>query len=90
MREPTGLARYLSEDHLNIYRSVYDLDNIRMADVESRVTAEFELEHLLVEGHCFDASSGSPPRGLEFTLGSPANPVMYDTIVMANLVRISF
>lgn len=58
-----------------------------MADVESRVNAEFELEHLLVEGHCFDANSGSPPRGLEFTLGSPANPVMYDTIVMANLVR---
>ncbi|OQR68399.1 UDP-glucose:glycoprotein glucosyltransferase-like [Tropilaelaps mercedesae] len=66
-------------------RSVYDLDNIRMADVESRVVAEFELEHLLVEGHCFEQSSGSPPRGLEFTLGSPANPVMYDTIVMANL-----
>ncbi|XP_022654078.1 UDP-glucose:glycoprotein glucosyltransferase 1-like isoform X2 [Varroa jacobsoni] len=65
--------------------SIYDLDNIRMADVESRVVAEFELEHLLVEGHCFEQSSGSPPRGLEFTLGSPANPVMYDTIVMANL-----
>ncbi|XP_028968483.1 UDP-glucose:glycoprotein glucosyltransferase 1 [Galendromus occidentalis] len=66
-------------------RSLYDLDNIRMADVETRVNAEFELEHLLVEGHCFDAYSGSPPRGLEFTLGSPADPVMYDTIVMANL-----
>lgn len=52
------------------------------------VTAEFELEHLLLEGHCFDLSTGQPPRGLQFTLGMSRDPLMYDTIVMANLVSI--
>lgn len=50
------------------------------------VAAEFELEHLLLEGHCFDLSTGQPPRGLQFTLGMSRDPLMYDTIVMANLV----
>lgn len=48
--------------------------------------AEYELEHLLLEGHCFDLSTGQPPRGLQFTLGMSRDPLMYDTIVMANLV----
>lgn len=66
--------------------AVYDLDNIHLADVSSNVvSAVFELEHLLVEGHCFEQSSGSPPRGLQFTLGTKTLPTMYDTIVMANL-----
>lgn len=55
--------------------------------VENIVAAEYELEHLLLEGHCFDVSSGQPPRGLQFTLGTAAEPVIVDTIVMANLVR---
>lgn len=50
------------------------------------VAAEYELEHLLLEGHCFDVSSGQPPRGLQFTLGTASEPVIVDTIVMANLV----
>lgn len=50
------------------------------------VAAEYELEHLLLEGHCFDVGSGQPPRGLQFTLGTASEPVMVDTIVMANLV----
>ena len=50
------------------------------------VAAEYELEHLLLEGHCFDVSTGQPPRGLQFTLGTASNPVIMDTIVMANLV----
>lgn len=50
------------------------------------VTAEYELEYLLLEGHCFDLSTGQPPRGLQFTLGMSRDPLMYDTIVMANLV----
>ena len=54
--------------------------------VENIVAAEYELEHLLLEGHCFDVSSGQPPRGLQFTLGSASEPVIMDTIVMANLV----
>uniref|UniRef100_A0A8C5I386 UDP-glucose ceramide glucosyltransferase-like 1 n=1 Tax=Gouania willdenowi TaxID=441366 RepID=A0A8C5I386_GOUWI len=59
----------------------YDLDNIYLEEV----TAEYELEHLLLEGHCFDVSSGQPPRGLQFTLGTASEPVIVDTIVMANL-----
>lgn len=66
-------------------RSPYDLDNIHMEQVESRVHAEFELEHLLLEGHCFEQSSGNPPRGLQFNLGTQSNTVVADTIVMANL-----
>uniref|UniRef100_A0A3Q2R1V2 UDP-glucose glycoprotein glucosyltransferase 2 n=1 Tax=Fundulus heteroclitus TaxID=8078 RepID=A0A3Q2R1V2_FUNHE len=60
--------------------SLHDLDNIHLV-----VAAEFELEHLLLEGHCFDLSTGQPPRGLQFTLGMSQEPLMYDTIVMANL-----
>ncbi|XP_029315257.1 UDP-glucose:glycoprotein glucosyltransferase 2 [Cottoperca gobio] len=66
-------------------RSPHDLDNIHLQEVSGVVTAEYELEHLLLEGHCFDLSTGQPPRGLQFTLGMSQNPLMYDTIVMANL-----
>ncbi|TMS21155.1 UDP-glucose:glycoprotein glucosyltransferase 1 [Larimichthys crocea] len=63
----------------------YDLDNIYLEEVDNIVAAEYELEHLLLEGHCFDVSSGQPPRGLQFTLGTASDPVIVDTIVMANL-----
>ncbi|XP_068195286.1 UDP-glucose:glycoprotein glucosyltransferase 1 isoform X2 [Antennarius striatus] len=66
-------------------RTRYDLDNIYLQEVENMVAAEYELEHLLLEGHCFDVSSGQPPRGLQFTLGTASEPVIVDTIVMANL-----
>ncbi|MFH4973666.1 hypothetical protein AB6A40_000375 [Gnathostoma spinigerum] len=65
--------------------AVYDLDNIKMELATGNVKGEFELENILLEGHCFDEQSGNPPRGLQFTLGTPTDPVMYDTIVMANL-----
>ncbi|XP_054470716.1 UDP-glucose:glycoprotein glucosyltransferase 2 isoform X1 [Anoplopoma fimbria] len=65
--------------------SPHDLDNIHLQEVNGVVTAEYELEHLLLEGHCFDLSTGQPPRGLQFTLGVSRDPLMYDTIVMANL-----
>uniref|UniRef100_A0A8B9JKG7 UDP-glucose ceramide glucosyltransferase-like 1 n=1 Tax=Astyanax mexicanus TaxID=7994 RepID=A0A8B9JKG7_ASTMX len=63
----------------------YDLDNIYLEEVDTGVAAEYELEYLLLEGHCFDVSTGQPPRGLQFTLGTAADPVIVDTIVMANL-----
>lgn len=62
-----------------------DLDNIKMEQVSSDVEAIFSLEYILLEGHCFDEVSGSPPRGLQFVLGTAANPAQFDTIVMANL-----
>jgi UDP-glucose:glycoprotein glucosyltransferase len=63
----------------------YDLDNIKMQTVQKDVIAKFELIHILLEGHCFDDLSGSPPRGLQFILGTESTPEMLDTIVMANL-----
>ncbi|ETN86721.1 UDP-glucose:Glycoprotein Glucosyltransferase [Necator americanus] len=68
----------------NVFAEV-DLDNIRMELAPSNVFAYFSLEHILLEGHCFDEVSGSPPRGLQFVLGTRANPTEFDTIVMANL-----
>ncbi|XP_048668118.1 UDP-glucose:glycoprotein glucosyltransferase 1 isoform X2 [Marmota marmota marmota] len=66
-------------------RTPYDLDNIYLEEVDSIVAAEYELEYLLLEGHCYDITTGQPPRGLQFTLGTSADPVIVDTIVMANL-----
>ncbi|XP_029792388.1 UDP-glucose:glycoprotein glucosyltransferase 2 [Suricata suricatta] len=66
-------------------RSNCDLDNIHLKDVERTVTAEYELEYLLLEGHCFDTMTEQPPRGLQFTLGTKSDPAVVDTIVMANL-----
>ncbi|XP_071491189.1 UDP-glucose:glycoprotein glucosyltransferase 1-like [Diadema antillarum] len=66
-------------------RTPYDLDNIKLSEVSGSIHAEYELEYLLLEGHCFEQNTGQPPRGLQFTLGTAANPVMVDTIVMANL-----
>jgi UDP-glucose:glycoprotein glucosyltransferase len=40
---------------------------------------------LLLEGHCYDSVNMNPPRGLQMTLGTKSNPVVVDTIVMANL-----
>jgi hypothetical protein len=50
-----------------------DLDNIRLRDLSGSVTSEFELANLLVEGHCLELKTGSPPRGVQFTLTSEAN-----------------
>ncbi|CAG0922145.1 unnamed protein product, partial [Notodromas monacha] len=46
---------------------------------------EYELENLLLEGHCFESGTGNPPRGLQFTLAAENQPIVFDTIVMANL-----
>lgn len=70
---------------VEVVKSVYDLDNIKLDNVAIGVDSVFELEHLLLEGHCFEALMGNPPRGLQITLGSESQPVMVDTIVMANL-----
>lgn len=61
-----------------------------LPQIKGTVIAEYELEYILLEGHCFDVTTGQPPRGLQFTLGTKNNPVMVDTIVMANLVSIKY
>ncbi|KAG8586345.1 hypothetical protein GDO81_005352 [Engystomops pustulosus] len=70
---------------VEVVHSSCDLDNIHLQDIEGIVTANYELEYFLLEGHCFDVTTGQPPRGLQFTLGMRNDPVMVDTIVMANL-----
>lgn len=65
--------------------AVYDLDNIKLETIETGVYSEWRLDSLLLEGHCFEAGTGSPPRGLQLTLGTANNPQQFDTIVMANL-----
>ncbi|XP_018649005.1 putative udp-glucose glycoprotein:glucosyltransferase [Schistosoma mansoni] len=69
-------------------KAVQDLDNLRLVDYHSTqhlVEAVFELEYLLLEGHCMEEGSMKPPRGLQFTLGPTPTTTEYDTIVMANL-----
>jgi len=41
---------------------------------------------VLWAGHASDANTHSPPRGLQFILGTKKKPDLFDTIVMANLV----
>ncbi|XP_065075789.1 UDP-glucose:glycoprotein glucosyltransferase [Ochlerotatus camptorhynchus] len=70
---------------VEVVRSVYDLDNIKLSEINGPVHSDYELEYLLLEGHCFDTTTGSPPRGLQITLGTEEHPIVVDTIVMANL-----
>ncbi|KAA8582021.1 hypothetical protein FQN60_008761, partial [Etheostoma spectabile] len=80
---PGPVARFLDMPQTPLF--TLNLNTPESWMVENIVAAEYELEHLLLEGHCFDVSSGQPPRGLQFTLGTASEPVIMDTIVMANL-----
>ncbi|KAJ9453171.1 UDP-glucose:glycoprotein glucosyltransferase [Diplonema papillatum] len=69
--------------------AVHDLDNIKLDDVPSPVlTAEYELEAIVVSGSCVEAKKNEPPRGLPLEL-SPIIPsgagTATDTLVMSNL-----
>lgn len=68
-------------------KAALDLDNILLKPVDlRRVSAEYSLDYLLVEGSCSDLSAGGqPPRGLKIRLGTATNPHVVDTIVMSNL-----
>lgn len=78
--------------------AVYDLDNIRLADVPSTsrskgVKAVYELKHILIEGHATEdvADTGvGVPRGLQLLLETPDRSKSVDTIVMANLAYFQF
>ncbi|KAL2613121.1 hypothetical protein R1flu_024813 [Riccia fluitans] len=66
--------------------AVYDLDNIVLEKLknERTMSAIFELEALVVTGHCYE-KDGDPPRGLQLIMGTKLHPHLVDTIVMANL-----
>ncbi|KAF6038703.1 UGGT2 [Bugula neritina] len=68
-------------------KAIHDLDNIKLEQISSSVEAAYELEYLLLEGHCYDAETGQPPRGLQLLLGRDTTPesATADTLVMANL-----
>lgn len=70
------------------FRARTEFSSVFSLQVDNVVAAEYELEYLLLEGHCYDITTGQPPRGLQFTLGTSTSPVIVDTIVMANLVSI--
>ncbi|KAL6643108.1 hypothetical protein ACP70R_021289 [Stipagrostis hirtigluma subsp. patula] len=66
--------------------AIHDLDNIlleNLGDVRT-LQAVFELEALLLTGHCMEKDR-DPPRGLQFILGTKRRPHLVDTLVMANL-----
>lgn len=72
--------------------TVQDLDNIKLSSLKkgTRIEAKYELEHILIEGHSRDTTTGSPPRGAQLVLGSGDNPSLASTIVMANLGYFQF
>ena len=79
--------------------SVYDLDNIRLSDLNKASTlyAEYALRHLLAQGSCTSFINGTDEAapgyemegvasGLELLLGqNKHNPHVADTLVMENL-----
>jgi UDP-glucose:glycoprotein glucosyltransferase len=72
--------------------SIHDLDNIKLSLLQSYddIEAEYELEHILIEGHSRDITTGMPPRGVQLVLSTQRDPHFADTIVMANLGYFQF
>lgn len=96
-QQPTATFRYVPETPIltlgmvtpeswmvEAVTSPYDLDNIHLADVPIGVSANFELQYLLIEGQCYDETQNYP-RGLQLSLGTNKTKNLFDTIVMANL-----
>jgi UDP-glucose:glycoprotein glucosyltransferase len=70
----------------------YDLDNIQLSHLSHEhpiVHAGFDLDYLVVEGHARQASTNSPPRGVQLELVRGSTPVD-DTQVVANLGYLQF
>ncbi|KAF9986008.1 hypothetical protein BGZ75_002306 [Mortierella antarctica] len=69
---------------------IHDLDNVKLSSLTgssrlSGVQAEFELQHILIEGFARDMTQKIPPKGAQFILGTKAQPHVADTLVMANM-----
>ncbi|CAO3699789.1 unnamed protein product [Rhizopus stolonifer] len=74
--------------HVTVKEANMDLDNILLSSIsedQPSVSAVYELQSILVEGHCIDSLTKSPPRGLQFELSSHSGTDKRDTLVMANL-----
>ncbi|KAL9083011.1 MAG: hypothetical protein Q9159_006030 [Coniocarpon cinnabarinum] len=72
--------------------SVHDLDNLRLSSLRNypNITASYELENILIEGHSRDLTNGNAPRGVQFGLEDEAGVQQAGTIVMANLGYFQF
>ncbi|KAF9438604.1 hypothetical protein BGZ76_006503 [Entomortierella beljakovae] len=69
---------------------IYDLDNLKLSSLTESarsigVQAEFELQHILIEGFARDMTQKVPPKGAQFILGTKSTPHVADTLVMANM-----
>ena len=73
-------------------QAVQDPDNIKLSALkaDSDINAVYELEHILIEGHSRDMTTGEPPRGVQLLLGTEADPHYADTLIMANLGYFQF
>ncbi|THH06125.1 hypothetical protein EW145_g4303 [Phellinidium pouzarii] len=75
--------------------ALYDLDNIQLSmlapeDRERGISAAFELDYLVIEGHARDALTNAPPRGLQMQLTSLDGVPVDDTQVVLNLGYLQF
>lgn len=72
--------------------SIHDLDNIKLSSVgeKANVDAVYELEHILIQGHSRDTTTGTAPRGVQLLLETEKDPHFGDTIIMYNLGYFQF
>lgn len=69
--------------------SVHDLDNLKLSSATTDIEATYELENILIEGHCRDQSNKAP-RGAQLYLGTESDPHFGDTIIMETLGYFQF
>ncbi|KAF9586745.1 hypothetical protein BGW38_002767 [Lunasporangiospora selenospora] len=70
---------------------IHDLDNLLLSSLTGEsarrtgVQAEFELQHVLIEGFSRDITLRTTSKGAQFILGTKTEPHVVDTLVMANM-----
>lgn len=75
--------------------ALYDLDNIQFSalspeDRERGLSANFELDYIVIEGHARDTLTNAPPRGLQMQLSTLDGIPVADTQVVLNLGYLQF
>jgi UDP-glucose:glycoprotein glucosyltransferase len=75
--------------------AAYDLANIQLsklgpADREKGVSALFQLDYLVIEGHARDVLTNAPPRGLQVQLSTLDGTPVDDTQVVVNMGYLQF
>ncbi|WFD19160.1 killer toxin resistant protein [Malassezia caprae] len=64
--------------------ALYDLDNLRLADVNGVMGAVYSVNSVLIEGHA-RADQEPTPSGLQLTLSTDDGSTVLDTIVMETM-----